>query len=210
MSRKPILFILSGPSGVGKATVAREAFLRVSGISKVVTYATRQRRPGEKNHVTYHFISRHEFRQKIDNGELFEWEKVYGDEYYGSPRDPFEHIPPGHDALLEIGTGGMKSYLKAYPGAVTVFLAPPSMDAVLDRIEGRGGGEGNLGNRLRSAMAMLEEAGHYDYIIVNDDLEEAVENLAGVIRAERARRQKHEVTACLQDQVREWRDKHAL
>ncbi len=201
---KPLLFILTGPSGVGKATVARGVFKRVPGIAKVVTYATREIRPGEQNHVTYHFVSEEEFQRKIKAGELFEWEKVYGDAYYGSPRDPFENVPEGYDALLEIGIGGMQSYREAYPEAVTVFLAPPSMDAVLDRIEKRGGGEENLANRLRNATEMIDDAEQYQYIVVNDRLEDAVEQIAAVILAERCRRRRGAVARSLQQQIEAW------
>ena len=204
---KGLLFILSGPSGVGKATVAFKSFDRVGNISKVVTYATRDMRPGETNHVTYHFVPVQEFLRKIDAGELFEWEKVYSDAYYGSPSDPFEHVPAGHDALLEIGVGGMKAYRDSFPEATTIFLAPPSMDAILDRIEKRGGNEDNLDNRLKSAVQMLEEANLYDYIIVNDDLESAVEQLASIIRAERCKRQKETITHQMQDQLDTWKQK---
>ncbi len=116
-----LLFILSGPSGVGKATVARKAFGHVMHVAKVVTYTTRSKRPGDKNHETYHFDTPEEFQRKIDAGELFEWEKVYGDCWYGSPKDPFEHVPEGFDALLEIGVGGMKSI-----GPLSPRLSPSS------------------------------------------------------------------------------------
>jgi guanylate kinase len=204
-----LLFILSGPSGVGKATVARKAFERAPGIAKVVTYATRAIRPGEKNHETYHFVTPEEFQRKIDAGELFEWEKVYGDCWYGSPKDPFEHVPEGFDALLEIGVGGMKSYRAAFPEAITLFLSPPSMKAILERIENRGGQEPNLENRLQSAVRMIEEAGQYDYIIVNDDLDKAVEQLAGIILAERCKRQRKQVIQDLARQVEEWKKDQA-
>lgn len=199
------LYILSGPSGVGKATVARMAFERIPRIAKVVTYATRAMRPGEKNHETYHFVSSEEFQRKIQAGELFEWEKVYGDAWYGSPSDPFEHVPEGYDALLEIGVGGMKSYKVAFPEAITLFLSPPSMKAILERIENRGGQETNLDNRLQSAVRMIEEAGQYDYIVVNDDLNHAVAQLAGIILAERCRRQRERIIQELERQVEEWK-----
>lgn len=208
--RKPTLFILTGPSGVGKATVSQGVFLRTTGIAKVVTYTTRHLRPGEDNHVTYHFISKEEFERKIRDGELFEWEKVYGDEYYGSPKDPFEHVPQGYDALLEIGVEGMKKYRDAFPDAVTVFLAPPSMDSILDRIAKRGGGESNLENRLQSAVEMIQEAEGFHYIVVNDRLEAAIEKLASIVIAERCRRRRKDVAALLQQQIQDWRKKRKL
>lgn len=202
---KPLLFILTGPSGVGKATVAKKVFECTERIAKVVTYASRPMRPGEQNHVTYHFVSGEEFKRKIEAGELFEWEKVYGDAYYGSPRDPFENVPEGFDALLEIGAGGMKAYRAAFPEALTIFLAPPSMEAILDRIEKRGGGEGNLENRLSSAVAMLKEAEEYRYIVVNDRLDSAAEQLRAIILAARANARHGDVLDNLQRQVTAWK-----
>lgn len=206
----PLLFILTGPSGVGKATVARAVFDRVPRIAKVVTYATRPMRPGEKNHVTYHFVSPEEFERKTRAGELFEWEKVYGDACYGSPKNPFENIPEGYDALLEIGVGGMQSYREAFPDAVTIFLAPPSMDAILDRIAKRGGQETNLDNRLKGAFQMVDEVELYQYIIVNDRLEEAVAQLAAVIVAERCSHRAPEVADTLKRQLSQWKARHGL
>ena len=162
------LFIVSAPSGAGKTSLLKRLLQLDENIRVSVSHTTRPMRPGEKNHVTYHFVSDEEFQRKIKAGELFEWERVYGDACYGSPRDPFEQVPDGHDALLEIGVGGMRRYREAFPEAITIFLAPPSMEAILDRIAKRGGGEENLDNRLRGAMQMVDEVEQYQYIVVNE------------------------------------------
>lgn len=201
---KRVLFILSGPSGVGKATVGQRLIQRVGNLSKVITYTSRSPRPGETSDVTYHFITKEEFESKIQHGEFFEWERVYGDAYYGSPKDPFESIPEGHDALLEIGAGGMEDYASHRGDVVSIFLAPPSMDALLNRIRKRGGGETNLSNRLRSAASMIRRADEYQYVLVNDDLETTVDRVAEIVAVERMRAKSADLANQLKQQVDQW------
>ena len=207
--RNRLLFIISGPSGVGKGTVISAVLSHSPRLAKVITYTSRAPREGEENHVTYHFISSEEFEEKIQQGFFFEWEKVYKDAYYGSPKNPFESMPDGYDALLEIGAGGMKDYLSSFREAITIFLAPPSMDALLDRIEKRGGGETNLDNRLNSAIEMIREADHYDYVLVNDDLQRTVNRIACIIEVERHKAEGREIARCLVNQAEEWMGKRS-
>jgi guanylate kinase len=200
-NRRRLLFIITGPSGVGKGTVVKKAFEMVEGISKVVTYTTREVRAREKQGVTYHYVSPEEFERKIKAGQLFEWEKTYGDAWYGSPRDPFESVPEEQDALLEIGAEGMKSYREAFPEAITLFLAPPSIEALRERIQKRGAGEENLGNRFKSAVEMIRQADLFDYIILNDKLEDAVRDLSAIIQVERLKAAKEVLSRNLIQQI---------
>jgi len=146
---------------------------------RVVTYTTRQPRPDEIDGTDYHFVSPEEFNGLYESGALIERERVYGDFYYGSPRDIFGGTDG--DVIMELDTKGTDNYRKLYDSIVTVFILPPSIEELVNRIRQRNP-ESNFADRLMSARPMIESADSYDYIIVNDEKERAGEELLRIIR----------------------------
>jgi guanylate kinase len=149
-----------------------------SATRRVVTYTTRSPRPGEVNGIDYHFVSPEEFDRLYEKGELIERERVYGDYYYGSPRDIFDGKPG--NVIMELDTKGTDNYRKFYGNITTIFILPPTIEELIRRIEKRNP-ESNFGDRLRCARPMIESAREYDYIIINDDMERAGEELLKII-----------------------------
>ncbi len=175
--RERRLFIISGPSGCGKATLLGYVTERAA-IRRVVTYTTRPPRPGETNHVDYNFVSEEVFTRMYENGELLEREKVYGDYYYGSPRDVFGDA--GTDVIMELDTEGTETYRRIYENIVTIFILPPSADELVRRIEARYR-EPNLRERLAAATPQLESASSYDFLVINDIVERAGQEILAII-----------------------------
>ncbi len=167
MSPQQRLIVLSGPSGSGKATLLNYITSHTD-IKRVVTFTTREPRPGEVDGVDYNFITWDKFDRMLRDGDLVEAERVYGDYYYGSPRDIFAGTDG--DVIMELDTEGANNYRKHYENILTVFILPPSIAVLVDRIEKRHK-ETNFGGRLRSAIPQIEVAAEYDYIVVNDDIE---------------------------------------
>jgi guanylate kinase len=171
------LIVLSGPSGSGKATLLQYV-TEHSDILRVVTYTTRKPRPGEVDGRDYHFVSKADFDRMYRDGELIEAEQVYGDYFYGSPKDIFAGAPS--DVIMELDTKGAENYRKFYPNLITVFILPPSIEELVRRIESRHP-EANLKERLRAAGQQIEVAQQYDFIIVNDEIERAGAELLQII-----------------------------
>jgi guanylate kinase len=185
-----LLFVLSGPSGVGKDALTERLLERVPRLRRVVTAVTRPPRPTEAHGVDYYFLSRDEFRREVERGGLLEWA-----EYVGSPRGTprfgvVDVLRVGHDALLKIEVEGCRKVKAALPEAVTVFLAPPDLATLESRLRGRQDvPDAEVERRLARARVELEAAGEYDYRVVNHEgrLDEAVDEVAAIIAAERAR-----------------------
>ena len=184
------LFILSAPSGTGKSTIAGKLLQQLEGIRRVVTMTTREPRPGEENGVDYIFVSREEFEKGIEEGLFLEYANVYGN-YYGTPRDQIEkNIEEGYDSLLVIDVQGAFQVKKVYPGAVSVFLLPPSLEELKRRMVGRGYRDSNAQERLKTAGGEIPCAKRFDYIIINDFIDKAVEQLKSIVVASRCEREK--------------------
>ncbi|MBX5467117.1 MAG: guanylate kinase [Firmicutes bacterium] len=183
-AQEPILFIFTGPSGVGKGSVMRALLARDPHLHKVVTYTTRPPREGEVDGFDYRFVSKAEFEALLAQGALYEHERVYQDYYYGSPRDIFI---PDHDGVIELDYKGRLKYQARFPHVVSIFLLPPSLEELKRRILNRSRVT-NLEARLKNAVEQLRQAASYDYLVQNDDLERCVEEVHTVIRAERIRR----------------------
>ncbi|MDA8199700.1 MAG: guanylate kinase [Thermaerobacter sp.] len=181
---EPILFILTGPSGVGKGSVMRRLLDRVERLSKVVTFTTRPPRDAERDGFDYHFVPVPAFLDMVHQGQLYEYEQVYRDHYYGSPLHLFV---PGHDALVELDYKGHRKYRSRHADVVSIFLLPPSLDELERRIVARSQVQ-NLPNRISNATVQLRHAGEYDYVVVNDDLPACVDRVARIIEVERLRR----------------------
>jgi guanylate kinase len=181
---EPILFIFTGPSGAGKGSVMRALLERDAQLSKVVTYTTRPPRDGEIEGFDYRFISQAEFHRMIQDGMMYEHEQVYQDHYYGSPRDLFADR---RDGIIELDYKGRLKYQARHRPVVSVFLLPPDLAELKRRIVERSE-VSNLDARLANAIDQIRHAETYDYVVKNDDFEECVDRVMGIVAAERTRR----------------------
>jgi guanylate kinase len=174
--------VLSAPSGAGKTTIARRLRDRRLDVVFSVSATTRPPREGERDGVDYHFVGEDEFRRMIGAGELIEWAQVHG-AFYGTPlanvRQAQEH---GRYLVLDIDVQGARLIRAAVPEAVHVFILPPSGRALVERLIGRGSeDDARVQRRLRNALAEIETAPSFDHVVVNDDLEAAVEDVNAVL-----------------------------
>ena len=184
---KGSLIVVSAPSGCGKDSIVTEVLKRMNGEAhRSVSMTTRAMRDGEADGVNYYFVSVDEFKNKIENGEILEY-TVYSGNYYGTPAGPVrQQLENGKTVILIIEVEGGDNVKKLFPDAVKVFVIPPAFNVLESRLRGRGtDSEDVISNRLLIAKDELSRAGEYDYIIENDVLEEAVEDLISIIRAER-------------------------
>lgn len=181
------LLILSGPSGSGKSTICRRLRRRDRSLAYSVSCCTRPPRPSETDGVHYHFMGAREFMRMARRGDLLEWAKVHGN-YYGTPRGFVEReTSAGRVVLLDIDVQGTEKVRRRLRGAVTVFLFPPSMGALRRRLQLRRDTQDSLQTRLDNALGEMRKAARYDYWVVNDSLDTAVEQVEAVIAAERLR-----------------------
>lgn len=183
-----ILFILSGPSGVGKDTVLRRALPRLGGIRTSVSVTTRPPRPNERDGIDYFFVSTEEFVGRLERNDLLEHAAVHG-HLYGTPRSwVLEQLHAGTDVVLEIDVQGAVQVKAAFPQAILVFLAPPSWGELARRLRGRSTeDEATITKRLDNARVELARVDQYEYLIVNDKLADATDRFCCVVAAERAR-----------------------
>ncbi|MEE1392566.1 MAG: guanylate kinase [Negativibacillus sp.] len=186
MNKKGQLIVVSGPSGVGKGTVLKEYLNSRDGIAYSVSATTRQPRPGEENGIHYYFLSREEFERTAAEGGMLEYASYNGN-YYGTPKAPVEQQRnQGNDVVLEIEVQGALQVKKSCPDALLIFVAPPSFEELKNRLTGRQTEDAKtVENRLNIARQELMCAGEYDYIIVNDTVEQAVQRLGQIISANR-------------------------
>ncbi|HWS56319.1 MAG TPA: guanylate kinase [Pyrinomonadaceae bacterium] len=191
-----ILFVISSPSGGGKGTLIRRVLGKVPGLSYSVSWTTRQPRPGERDGVSYHFVTPGEFERMRAAGGFLEWAVVHGN-FYGTARSVVEQeLSEGHDIILEIDVQGAAAVRAAMPDVVGVFILPPSLSVLRARLSARMTERPEeLALRLRNARGEVEQYRHFDYLILNDEAERAAAQLAGVVYAERARRERQEWVA---------------
>ena len=184
--QRGLLIILSGPSGVGKGTV-RAAIFKDNKFNYVysVSATTRQRRPGEVDGVDYYFVSKEQFKQYIEEDALLEYAE-YVDNYYGTPIQKIEeNLAAGNDVFLEIEVQGALKVRERMPEGIFIFLAPPSLDELKSRITGRGTDrEDVILERMQMAKEEIEMMQHYDYVVVNDTVEHAVDKVNAIIQSE--------------------------
>lgn len=183
------LIIVSAPSGAGKTTLVSEVLAGDQRIKPSVSYTSRAPREGEVNGVHYNFVSVDEFRRMIERGDFLEWAEVHGN-LYGTSRRLVERLrAEGFDVILTIDVQGAEQARALFADAVGVFILPPSYQTLLDRLDTRGAnGADDLQIRLRNAQDELAQYQNFDYVIINDDLQQATSELAAIILAERCRR----------------------
>jgi len=182
--------VVSAPSGAGKTSVCRRVMERDPDIHFSVSVTTRAPRPGELEGRDYHFVSQKTFREMIDRGEFVEWVENYGN-FYGTSKTMMDaFLERGVDLLLDIEPRGAGEIKKRYPRAVFVFILPPSLSELRERLAKRGEPEDVLKRRLDASLGEIKEALWYDYIVVNEKLEEAVERFRAIYLAEKSRRER--------------------
>ncbi len=183
-----MLVVVSGPSGAGKGTVCRALLDQMPQMAYSISVTTRSPRLGEQDGVNYHYLSRDTFMQMIQQGELLEWAEVYGN-YYGTPRAPVEEkLRQGRDVLLEIDVQGALQVKQRFPQGIFVFVVPPSLEELRRRITGRGTDTfESINYRLGFAMQEIAAAHHYDYVVVNDEVDLAAAKIQAILTAERCR-----------------------
>lgn len=183
MDRKGVLIVISGFAGSGKGTITKELIRRYDNYRLSVSATTRAPRPGEVDGKDYFFTTREKFERMIENGELLEHAHYVGN-YYGTPRDYVEKtLAEGNDVILEIEYLGGFNVKRKFPQAVLCFISPPSVNEVYNRLKGRGTEtEDVIIKRLRRGREEADIIDKYDFIIVNDDLEKAIENIHNTIQ----------------------------
>ncbi len=187
-----LLVCVSGPSGVGKGTVIQRLRALEPRILHSVSVTTRPIRAGEKDGVSYHFLSRAQFEQQISNGEILEYDEYCGN-YYGTPLRPLqEAIAAGVDVVMDVTVPGSLAVLEQMPAAVSVFLLPPTFAELRRRLTGRGTeSAAEVRRRLEKARSELSKAPLFNYVVTNDDAEVAAKAICAIIQAERCRYQRH-------------------
>ena len=185
MNKKGLLLIISGPSGVGKGTI-REGLMADKSLNLFysVSMTTRNMRPGEVNGREYYFVSKDEFKKNVANNNLLEWAEYVGN-CYGTPKDKVEAMRnDGKNVLLEIDVKGTANVLKQVSDAISIFIAPPSFEELANRLRGRGTeSEEIIASRVETAKKELEFKSQYKYVVINDNLDDAVEEIRKIIKA---------------------------
>jgi len=184
------MFVISSPSGAGKTTLCRRLITEVPGVNLSVSATTRAMRPNEVNGVDYHFRTEEQFRDMIDRDEFIEWAQVFK-HYYGTPRSEVEsRLVSGTDVVFDVDWQGARALKTIRPGdVVSVFILPPSIAQLRQRLEGRPGAEAkSVASRLAGAGQDILRWGEYDYAIVNDNLDTAFTELRAILMAERTKR----------------------
>ena len=185
------VIVVSAPSGAGKTTLCRRLLAEVPGIEFSVSHTTRAARPGEREGVDYHFVTRESFEERRAGGEFIEWALVAGHLYGTSAAALRQVTGRGHDVLLDIDTQGAAAIRRLLPEAVLIFILPPGPEALRARLAGRQSETPeSLARRLDLARHEVDHAPGYDYIVVNDDLDGAFERLSAVVLAARSRRER--------------------
>jgi guanylate kinase len=183
-----ILFIVSAPSGAGKTSLLKQLIPADPGLALSVSHTTRAMRPGEQDGVHYHFVAVDDFLRMVGEGAFLEHAQVF-DNYYGTAEAGVrKQLAGGQDVVLEIDWQGARQVRQRFPEAVSIFVAPPSIEALRERLGGRGtDSEAIIERRMRDAQSELSHYAEYDYLVINDDFDAALAELAAIVAAERLR-----------------------
>ncbi|MDO9514656.1 MAG: guanylate kinase [Syntrophales bacterium] len=183
-----LLMVISAPSGTGKTTLCKRLLAEFPDLRFSVSCTTRPARKGEKDGMDYHFISIEDFTRRKANGEFAEWEEIYG-HFYGTLKKDIEDMPrKGYDVVLDIDTKGARNVKAIYPAAVLVFIMPPSVEILKERLKKRGSETDDIiKKRFDKAMGEIRENEWYDYVVFNDIMSDSVNILRSVYIAEKNR-----------------------
>jgi len=190
-NRRGMMFVLSSPSGAGKSTLSR-MLLEDAGVELSISVTTRPQRPGEADGQHYHFIDRARFDAMVHNGELLEWAQVFGN-FYGSPRDPVEHaLAAGRDVLFDVDWQGTRQIRKrAGSDVVSVFVLPPSVPELERRLHSRAqDSDAVIRGRMERASDEMSHWAEYDYVVINNDLNQTFAEVRVILAAERLKRER--------------------
>jgi guanylate kinase len=190
MSMRGTLYIVAAPSGAGKSSLVNAVLARDPNIALSISFTSRAPRPGERHAEHYHFVDAAAFERMVEAGDFFEHARVHGD-WKGTARQSVEpQLSAGKDVLLEIDWQGARQVRSKVPGAVSVFILPPSRDALEQRMRSRGqDSEAVIAQRLAAAREEMSHYGEFDYVIVNEHFAVAVEELCAIFTASRLRRE---------------------
>ena len=193
MANKGLIVSVSGPSGVGKGTIIEEIRKRFPECKHSISVTTRAPRGTEKDGVEYFFRTREQFEELIKEGEILEYDEYVGN-YYGTPLTPLiKSTEAGEDVLLDITIAGTLALEDKYPLAVSIFILPPSFEQLASRLKGRGTESDELiEKRLEKAREEVLCANKFDYVVVNDNLEDAVNDIVSIMRAEKCKYERHD------------------
>lgn len=187
-----MLFVVSAPSGAGKHTILHRVLERDPRLVYSISATTRPPREGEVDGKDYYFLDRAEFDRRVEAGEFFEWAHVHANRYGTLRSEMDRRLVSGTDVVLELDVQGMRNLKRQETDVVTVFILPPSLEVLEQRLRGRGTNtEEDIALRLMNARTEIEARDAYDYLIVNDRLDEAVADMEAIIRAQRCRTAKY-------------------
>ncbi len=191
--RRGMMFVLSSPSGAGKTSLSRRLLAQNPDLVLSISATTREPRPGETDGGDYFFMDEDAFMEKAFSGAFYEWAKVFG-RCYGTPREPVEAaLADGRDVVFDIDWQGARKLAEAAPeDVVRVFILPPSLEVLKQRLTNRGqDDEGVIAERMSRAKAEIEHWDEYDYVVVNEDFARALEDITRILHAERLKRDRH-------------------
>lgn len=185
---KGTLFIVSAPSGAGKTSLLAKLLEQTETLCLSISHTTRPIRPGEVDGVDYHFTDRARFTRMVEQGRFLEHAEVFGN-FYGTSADWVTNtLRSGKDVILEIDWQGAQQIRRLVPETISIFILPPSLPVLAERLRGRGqDGEDVIARRLAGARDEISHYGEYDYLVVNDDFDRALADMAAIFRAERQR-----------------------
>ncbi len=191
---KGTLFIISAPSGAGKTSLVNALVRDTNHLKLSISHTTRKKRPNEIEGYHYHFISEDKFQQKVAAGDFLEHARVFGN-FYGTSQDTVEKmLDEGHDVILEIDWQGAQQIKQKIPEAVSIFILPPSLETLRERLQSRGeDNEETINHRMEKALSEISHYDEADYLVINDDFEDALKSLKAIVRCHRLQTDKQAI-----------------